>query len=190
MRMVMPVDFFFEPATVKIKTLDLLRFDWFNIPDPESREIIVVEYQYLLFQIDMLNQLMFTKEGCVVSPPYKKLLSYDLRVGAIKAILLVASSIVEEALLSHAIKRNYLLPSNENERTFGVIIGAWREIGWKDIDERNAKRIMWLNHMRNNVHLHRIIKSKKDLYEQISKQEKKYLERVNGVIDIVSKIKS
>jgi hypothetical protein len=59
----MSTQHFFNPNNIDIKSRDELRGFWLNIPDNSSREIIVVEHQYLIFQMGLLDKLNYNVSG-------------------------------------------------------------------------------------------------------------------------------
>ncbi len=186
----MAVDFFFEPATFNITPLSQLRLQWSNIPNEQSLEIIIAEYQYLLFHFYLIKSIQHTGAGKVKNPTHIGKLEWGIRIGIVKVALLLASSIIEEILLAHAIQRGYELPKKEQHRTFGKIIKAWKEVSPKDINNKRWKQIEWLNDARNNIHLHKLVKTKEDFYRALHKEENKYLNGVSDLIDFLKEIKS
>lgn len=97
----------------------------------------------------------------------------DLRVIALKTAIVNSNSIMEAALLSHAILRNYNLNKDEKKRTFGNIIDAWKKDQQGKQELRHYLRLLkWFNFARNHIHLSKITKNE-SYFEDMCKKELK-----------------
>lgn len=186
----MAADFYLDPATFDISTLNCLRIKWINIPDQNIREVIVREAQYLEFYRFILGSLKHTATGQAKSPTYSHPIGLDLRVIALKTAIVNSSSIMEAALLSHAISRNYKLNKDEKKRTFGNIIGAWeKEQKGKQEPGHFLSLLKWFNSARSHIHLSKITKND-SYFEDMCKKELKYLVVADKVLKFLQNIKS
>lgn len=189
----MAVDFFFNPPTHSLPSLMALRlFRWGDIPHSDVAEVIAREEQYLSFHRFVLDHAKHTKAGCVGSPPYEHAIGLSVRAGAVKAALLVAASIAEGALRSHAEKRGYRLNSNPNKRTFGNVLNAWKTSRGRP--KRDVRHI-WtelqnLRDTRNNVHLFKAASDPSADFEQVLKDEAALLSGALKVVDEMATLKS
>lgn len=186
----MASDFFLEPATFAIPTLRSLRIAWINIPDTNLREVIVREAQYLDFYRYILASIKHTASGNVGRPTYTLPIGFDLRAIALKTAIINSSSIMEAALLSHAIARKYKLPNNEKHRTFGNVLKAWEldEIGKNEL----GKYLILLKRFhseRNHIHLS-IITKNDNYFKDLCEKESKYLVVAEQILKFLQKIKS
>ena len=85
----MAADFFFDPATFDIPTLNTLRYKWINIHDLNVREVIAREDQFLQFHLFSLKSIKHTNVGGIGKHDcYVLDLGLSVRGGAIKAALL------------------------------------------------------------------------------------------------------
>lgn len=169
----MSVDFFFEPANCDIPTKAVLRNEWCNIPNKNIIDVVAGEEQYFIFQRFLLDNLYFTKEGCACSSskPYAKRLDWTVRAGAIKASILLASSIAEAVLRAHAEKRQLPLNADEKRRTFGNVLNAWLIQKNPDVPPPDIAQI-WtelkdMQDSRNNVHLFKVSHSPDALFHRV-----------------------
>lgn len=186
----MASDFFLDPATFNIPTLMSLRIRWQNIPSNNMREVIVREAQYLEFYKFILESLRHTASGQVECPTYSLPINFDLRAMALKTAIINSSSIMEGALLSHAISRKYKLPSDEKKCTFGIILGAWEKDGQGKIELGNYLRPLKRFHSeRNHIHLSNITKNE-SYFEDLCIKESKYLAVANKILNFLQTIKS
>lgn len=186
----MASDFFFDPATFDIPSLRNLRVRWRNIPSNDIREVIVREAQYLEFYRYILDSLRHTASGQVKSPTYSLNIGFDLRAIALKTALVNSSSIMEAALLSHAIARNYKLPADEKKRTFGVVLGAWeKDLEGKEELGNNLRPLKRFNLERNHIHLSNITKNE-SYFEDMCKKESKYLAVAEKTLKFLQTIES
>ncbi|MDD5366307.1 MAG: hypothetical protein PHR30_13290 [Gallionellaceae bacterium] len=99
----MAADFFFQTPTFEIQPLKPVAvFRWQRLKNPAVQYAIAAEEQYLHFHLHMLNNLRHTEAGKLANPPYAYELGLSVRAGAVKAAILVAASIIEAALRTHA----------------------------------------------------------------------------------------
>ena len=145
----MAFDLLFDNPTVSIPTVSDIENEWVNVPDKAVHKFIAREHQYLKLHAILLTQLRHTKNGDARNPAYKHKLDHNLRAGFIKAALLIAASICEAVLRSHAEKRGYSLPQKKR-RTFGAVLHAWK--GKADVSGIYSD-LQGLKDIRNNIHL-------------------------------------
>lgn len=175
----MAVDFFFQPPTFAVPTLEKLRRDWQTVPNPDVRNAIAVEHQYLHFHEFMLDRCRFTAEGALANRPWDHPISLSVRAGAIKAKLLLSASIVEAALRAHGEYRGYTFNAKPTRRTFGVVLGAWSgqpEVAtyWPDLRE--------LQDLRNNIHLFRAAGEANAAHEVVVAREEAHVARAAALV--------
>lgn len=190
---VMARDFFFEKPT-----LDLIRLEetadkkWSRLKNRPVQLTIAAEEQYLQFHLHMLEYLRHTEPGRAYSPPYKHPIGLSLRAGAVKAGVLLCTSIIEAALRAHAELRGYPLHHLENKRTFGnVLFSAWR------VDDMPREEVepIWetlksLHGTRNQVHLHESAKVSDGEWNMLLSKEGQLLQESIQIIEYVSKIRT
>ena len=169
-------DFHYFPRTFDIPTLPILRTQWENIPYQRFRQAIATEHQYLQFHLFMANSTRHTAIGGTADDETFQLF-LSVRAGAIKAALLICGSIVEAALLAHALKRRYQhLAKDSKKRMFGNIIHAWK-------NDRNGSTeispflssVEELCDIRNHIHLEKIASSEDAFYDSLLTKEQSLL---------------
>lgn len=166
--------FSFAPDEYQAYAIDELRHEWGNIPDPEARNVIAVEHQYLDFHRYLLNCVRH--QATTGSAPIP--IGLSLRAGALKAASLLCASIAEAALRAHAEARGYGLPQQPWRRTFGRVLSAWQNSNgvphndvapiWNELQRLHAGR--------NNVHLYRAIELGSDFYDILAAEEASLIE--------------
>lgn len=183
----MAVDFFIEPSTFDIPKKFQLREQWKNIPNTNIIDVVAGEEQYLIFQRFLLDHILFTKEGGYPeSITYRKNLDLSVRAGAVKATVLLASSITEAVLRAHAEKRNYRLHVNPYSRTFGNVIKAWLlsknpEIPHSDISDIWSE-LKGMQETRNNVHLFKAANDSEAVFQRVLELENNTLNNIDKVL--------
>lgn len=186
----MAVDFFFDPPTINLPSIQSLRTGlWVNCP-PVIRDSVAKEYQYFLFQIEALDRLKFTAAGALPDRPWEMSLDLTARAGAIKASILVAASIVEAVLRAIAEHRNYPLPNDIRRRTFGKVLGAWEDPAGTP---RPDVAVIWatlqqLHDFRNNIHLFAAAANPHANFQTVLQQEQQLLAATQAVIAHVATI--
>lgn len=191
----MTTEYFFEPQRIDIPSRENLRTVWNGILDIPSREILIKEHQFLIFQLGLLDKLKFKSTDLnnnITDGPI-----FDgLRVGAIRAALMVTASITEEALLCHAISRRYKFEKQENgndKQMLGEVAYVWKNQNWPDLGKKIGGKIHWLMDIRNHVHLRKIIENgdrQDKFYLSIERNESKYIARANTIIEALTMLRS
>lgn len=189
----MPVDFFFDPPSYSIPKIGVLAdFKWEHVPDREIAKVVAAEEQYLGFHLYMLGSLRFTEPGRVASPPYAYPLGLSVRAGAVKAAVLLAASICEAVLRSHAEKRDYALNPDPKKRTFGNVLGAWKDAAgapypdvapiWEILQELHA--------VRNNIHLYKAAGDPEAQWAKVLEDEEEILQGSRQAIEHLATLRS
>jgi len=184
----MVTNFSLVPKDFVIPSLKNLRREWQNITDKAFQETIVREYQYFKFLVYVLNSLHYTSE--IVKNPRK--ISFDLRASFIKSAIISASCIMEAVLLFHAQKRNYKdLHKNEEKRTFGNIINAWKKDsnGSKEIGGQNLELLEVFLNVRNHIHISKSAKNE-HVTKKLGEKEQSYLIVLDHLINFMKQITS
>lgn len=181
--------FHFRNPDYSIPTVISLRAEWKHIPDERIQRQIAYEHQYLRFHGWLLKEIRASTSGSTDEKSGKEL-SLTVRVGAIKAAILLCGSIAEAALRAHAEKRGYKLPKDEKQRTFGRVLSAWKLSSngrpQPDIEEIWDK-LQELKSIRNNVHLHVAAGAK---FEDILAEEEKLFSNATMVLKHLKTIQS
>ena len=163
----MAFDVLFENATFNVPKVSDLEKQWVNVPNSTVRKILAREHQYLHFHFLLLEQLRHTDAGQADSPRYKYKIGYTIRAGFVKGALLLVASICEAVLRSHAEKRGYTFPKNQ-QRTFGVVLQVWS--GKPDVSAIYAD-LKALKDVRNNIHLFKAASAANGNYREVLKTE-------------------
>jgi hypothetical protein len=186
----MAVDFYFNDPTIELPPLARLQLVWAEVPDESLRQMIIAEHQYLHFHRFMLQRLYCTAPGRLAQKPWEQPLGLSVRAGAIKAMILLTSSIVEAALMSHAVERGYNLPAQVHRRTFGKVLEAWR------VDDQPRPDVagIWddlrtLQSYRNHVHLKRAAEEPEARWQNLLENEQSLVRLCQRVLDHVAALK-
>lgn len=186
----MAADFFFQNPTFEIQPLRAIAvFKWQRLQNSEVQYAIAAEEQYLHFHLYMLGNLRHTQAGKLAQQPYAYELGLSVRAGAVKAAILIASSIVEAALRALAEMRGYPLNKDPRKRTFGNVINAWEEAG----APRPDVVAIWpyvkaMHETRNFVHLHKAAIDTDAAWDNVLKYERSLLDGALATIEHVAKI--
>jgi hypothetical protein len=162
----MPRHFSLDPAEYQVPTVSELRREWRNVPDPDARNVVAVEAQYLEFHRYLLASLRHRDvEGSVPIP-----IGLSVRAGALKTATLLSACIAEAVLRAHAERRGYALHADPRRRTFGNVLRGWLQ---SDATPRPEVAPIWthlqaLHSGRNNVHLYRVLDTDDDFYDLLA----------------------
>ena len=180
--------YYFNPDSCQIPRLKDLDAQWQSIPDSKIKSMIVVENQYLEFQLFLLASLCFIwNNGTSTVRGY---VDHSLRAGAVKAGILLYASIVEAALRAHVEKRGYPLPANERHRTFGKVLESWEASGTKELNGAWAD-IKQIQEHRNTIHLYKAAADPNtDDFRDILARETNLLEAGSRAMKAVQQLKS
>ena len=189
-------DFFFQPATCDIKTLDFIKEQWTNVPTDAVRKHVAEENQYLYFLHHQLQACYTTPEGQLKEQPYKTKLGLSVRAGVIKSFMLIVASISEAVLRDHAEIRGYRLAPEQHKRGFGNILHAWT---FKKKKKPRAPRAeiekIWdalkeLQDIRNNIHIFKAAEDPSSHFFNILDNEKRLIEQAGEVLNHLMTLKS
>lgn len=186
------VDLLFLNPTFISPTLAEIRSYWTRIPQDDVREMIAVEHQQLYLLGHLLAHLHFTQSGQANNPPYTQQLNLSLRAGMVKSTVLIAASIVEAALRSHAEARGYKLHKKEFKRTFGNTINAWEKCGQGIPRELSDiwDTIKALKEFRNNIHLFKAAGDETARFQHVLSIEQKLHENSESAINCLMNFSS
>lgn len=183
----MPRHFSLQPPEYQVPVIDDLRWEWRNVPNADARNVIAVEAQYLEFHRYLLESLRHRDPAGGDAIP----LGLSVRAGALKTATLVCASIAEATLRSHAERRGYQLPANPRHRTFGKVLGAWRQA---DGTPRAEIAPVWtqlqdLHSGRNNIHLYGAIEQGGSFYD-VLQSETQSLADADQVLSVLKELES
>lgn len=170
----MPRRFSLNPDQYDTPSIDALRQEWRNIPDPQARNVIAVEAQYLAFHHYLINSLRHQAiDGGDAIP-----IGLSVRAGALKTATLLCASVAEAALRAHAEARNYQLPPDPLRRTFGRVLKAWQlPDGPPHADIAPIwDQLQRLHSGRNNVHLYAAIQAESNFYDILEAEDQSLAE--------------
>jgi hypothetical protein len=186
----MAADFFFYNPTFEIQPLKPMAvFKWQHLQSPDVQYAIAAEEQYLHFHLYMLGNLRHTQAGMLAQPPYAYEFGLSVRAGAVKAAILVATSIIEAALRTLAEMRGYPLNKDPKKRTFGNVIRAWEDGGIPRPDVTAIwPSVKAMHETRNFVHLHKAAGEADAAWTNVLKDERALLDGALAAIEHVAKI--
>lgn len=170
----MPRCFLLNPDQYDTPSIEALRQEWCNVPDVQARNYIAVEAQYLAFHQYLINSLQHRALNGGDAIP----IGLSIRAGALKTATLLCASIAEAALRAHAEARQYDLPADPRQRTFGKVLGAWK---MPRNDPREDIAPIWpqlqrLHSGRNTVHLYAAIHAGGSFYDILQAETQSLVE--------------
>ena len=159
---------------------------WSGLNDKGVADQVAFQEQFLQFFRHLLENIQSVPSGSSGFQPTR--LSLSVRAGAIKSYVLTAVSIIEGALMCHALKRGLADEDRLKRATYGQLLGIWAD---DDGDPLPEVAPIWddlklLHKYRNYIHLGPASRSPDAYWQAINDREADLLAACDRAIDHLS----